>query len=193
MNGCRALTDTEVKAVVSKISGAHELRDKALFILGMRSGFRIQELLSLCVGDVVENGRMRERITVARRNTKGQIASRSVILHPEAAEYVFTWIKSLGLRAHNPDCYLFVSGRGDNQPISRVQAWRILDSAFEAAGITGKTGTHTMRKTFAKRVRVAAKNDLLVVQKALGHKNIDSTISYLEVDKEEIDAVVLSA
>lgn len=193
MNGCRALSDSEVKMVLNSMSGIHALRDKALFTLGVRAGFRVTELLSLKISDVAVDGKLLDRVTVAKRNTKGKVSSRSVVLHPEAAGALLSYLKSLGVTALHPERYVFVSERGENRAISRVQAWRILDAAFSACGLSGRTGTHMMRKTFAQRVRVRSGNDLLVVQKALGHKRMDSTVSYLNVDAEEIDAAVLSA
>jgi integrase len=58
MKGCRPLSEAEVALVSRGFSGAHAARDKALFILGVKSGFRISELLSLTVGDVWQHGRV---------------------------------------------------------------------------------------------------------------------------------------
>jgi integrase len=52
MKGCRPLTDEEVVLVQQSFGGIYAARDKALFLLGVKSGFRISELLSLQVGDV---------------------------------------------------------------------------------------------------------------------------------------------
>lgn len=52
MKGCRALTADEVVRVSQAFHGTYAERDRALFILGIKTGFRISELLSLGVGDV---------------------------------------------------------------------------------------------------------------------------------------------
>src|SRR5687767_8066268 len=52
MKGCRALTEAEVALVQRSFGGTYAARDKALFLLGVKSGFRISELLSLRVADV---------------------------------------------------------------------------------------------------------------------------------------------
>ena len=52
MKGCRPLTDPEILAVKD---GFVRTRDKALFILGLKTGLRISELLSLKVGDVYQH------------------------------------------------------------------------------------------------------------------------------------------
>jgi integrase len=50
MKGCRPFSDEEVKLIAKSFGGRYATRNKALFILGVRSGFRISEMLSLTVG-----------------------------------------------------------------------------------------------------------------------------------------------
>jgi integrase len=53
MKGCRSQTDEELMVVSQSFGGTYAARDKALFLLGIKSGFRISELLSLTVGNRV--------------------------------------------------------------------------------------------------------------------------------------------
>jgi integrase len=46
----------EITAVSRSFGGTYAARDRALFILGLKSGFRISELLSLRLGDVLQHG-----------------------------------------------------------------------------------------------------------------------------------------
>jgi site-specific recombinase XerD len=82
---------------------------------------------------------------------------------------------------------------GLRRPISREQAWRILTEAFTANELTGKLGTHAMRKTFANRMYDKLGHDLVKTQRALGHKNINSTVAYLSFREEDIAAAILAA
>ena len=68
MRGCRPLTDEEVYDVARSFWGEHARRDKALFLLGVKSGFRISELLSLRARDVRQAGRLVDRVTIERRH-----------------------------------------------------------------------------------------------------------------------------
>jgi site-specific recombinase XerD len=43
----------------------------------------------------------------------------------------------------------------------------------------GTLGTHAMRKAFANKLHVLLGRDLVKTQRALGHKNVSSTVSYL--------------
>jgi integrase len=186
MIGCRSFTETEVSAVLSHLSNK---RDRALFLLGVKSGFRISELLSLKVDDVLQYDTVLDRISVARSRMKGKVQGRSVALHPDAATSILELIRGDGLKAGD---YLFQSKKGVNSPITRVQAWRRLKRAYCVARLTGKVATHSMRKTFASRVYDRLGRDLVKTQKALGHKSINSTVSYLAFRQEDIDEAVLA-
>ena len=77
MKGCRPLTEEEVDAVAASFTGQFATRDRALFVLGIKSGFRISELLSLRVGDVRQGGQFTARVYVERRSTKGKVEGRA--------------------------------------------------------------------------------------------------------------------
>ncbi len=57
MKGARPLTDSEVHQVSNSFRGRFAHRDRTLFVLGIKTGLRISELLSLTVGDVLQHGR----------------------------------------------------------------------------------------------------------------------------------------
>jgi integrase len=194
MKGCRPLTEDEVMLVQRSFGGVYADRDKALFLLGVKSGFRISELLSLHVGDVWQHGRLVDRVTVERRHMKNQREGRTVLPHPEAKAALATWLLTL---RQMPGCmaltFVFRSRKGVNRPISKVQAWWILHEAVTTNELTGKVGTHTMRKTFANRVYHQLNHDLVKTQRAMGHKNINSTVAYLSFVEDEIDAAILAS
>jgi integrase len=73
-----------------------------------------------------------------------------------------------------------------------MQAWRILEEAYTTNGLTGTLGTHSMRKSFANRVYQKLNHDLVKTQRALGHRNINSTVSYLRFAEEDIDQAILA-
>jgi integrase len=194
MKGCRALTEAEVALVQRSFGGTYAARDKALFLLGVKSGFRISELLSLRVADVQPHSQIADQVTVRRRHMKTQREGRTVPLHPDAKAALAAWLLQLRrLRDVTPQTYVFQSRKGVNRPITKVQAWRILHEAVVANELTGTLGTHAMRKTFAHRVYEKLGRDLVKTQKALGHANINSTVSYLSCADEEIHAAILAS
>lgn len=223
MKGCRPLTDTEVKRIAKHgFWGRYAARNRALFLVGIKTGFRISEILSLRIKDVsAATGQGTEgaapalpgleaeaaevlrlgprgapgRITVRRRHMKGKIESRTVALHAEAKAALEEWIGELhAARRGGPRTPLFLSqtGSGQKRTISRMQAHRILQAAFDACKVRGQTGTHCMRKTFAGKMYDKLGGNLIQTQRALGHRSIASTVDYLSFRQEEIDHAMLS-
>jgi integrase len=203
MRGCRPLTDEEVRLIARSFGGTYATRNKALFVAGHRTGFRISELLSLRVGDVLQHGKVLDQISVQRRHMKGgkagKSSGRTVKLHPEARAALSVWLEVLGKRLKSalpPETPVFCSRVKDpttglKRAVSREQAWRILKEAFTANELEGKLGTHA--KTFANRVYEALGHDLVKTQRAMGHANVNSTVQYLSFREEEIDAAILAA
>jgi integrase len=193
MRGCRPLSDGEVDLVMRSFGGKFALRDQALFTLGIFSGFRITELLSLRVKDVLQHGQLVDRVTVQRRHMKRQRASRTVVLHPVAKTALQAWLGRMSDRLEvTPETYVFQSRKGPNRPISRIQALRILKEAFDSCEMTGQLGTHSMRKTFANNVHERLGRNLVKTQQALGQQNITTTVQYMSFREEEIDEAILS-
>ena len=148
MKGCRPLTDSEIATVKNAFV---RTRDKALFILGLKTGLRISELLSLKVGDVYQYGRLADVVYVERKHMKKKLEGRAIPLHQDAKAALSVWIKELE-KAGKTDASspLFRSRKGHGQrAITRVQAFRVLTEVYEANGLMGNRGTHSMRNTFA--------------------------------------------
>lgn len=175
MIGSKPMSGQEVKMILSKLTN---LRDKTLVILGIKTGYRIGELLSLTVDSVVQYGKIRDEITVERKSMKGKHKSRSVVLHDEAKKALI----EMGVLEMNPKDRLF--------PISKVRVHNILKAAVEKGKIEGKVSSHSFRKTFAKKIYHALGKDLVKTQKALGHESINSTVSYLSFEQSEIDNAI---
>jgi integrase len=173
MAGCRALTDEEVRLISRSFGGRYAARDRALFLVGVWTGYRISELLSLRVGAVWQHGQVVDVVTVARRHMKGKHTSRSMVLHPDAKAALTAWLRAMPM-PHGPETYLFGSREGQNRPLQRVQAWQILHDAYETNQLRGRLGSHSMRKTFAARL-YAKTHDIKTVQRALGHRFIATT------------------
>ena len=57
MKGTRPLDNDEIRRVSGCFTGTFAVRNRGLFMLGVSTGGRISELLSLRVGDVWQNGK----------------------------------------------------------------------------------------------------------------------------------------
>lgn len=191
MRGSRPLSPEEVKMVFAKLGSLNNrfaLRNQLMFLMGVKTGFRISELLSIRVKDVIQHGKLVTKVTVTRAAMKGKIESRAVALHEECKPLIQKWVTEAGLEA---DDFLFASQRGGN--LTREMAHRILKEAYECCRLTGKLGTHACRKTFADQVYNKLGHDLVKTQKALGHKWVSTTAQYISFREEEVDEAILAS
>jgi len=192
MKGCRPLTDQEADAIMKSFGGPYAARDRAIFGLGRYTGERISAILALRVGDIVQAGRLTDSITYRRSSRKGKTEGRIVALHPKAKKALAAWINQMSKGTIlTADDYVFPSRKGrGRRPVGRVQFHRILKEAVQVNELTGKIATHSMRKTFADHVYQALDRDIFRLQKAMGHKNINSTAQYLSFAEADIEKAI---
>lgn len=203
MRGSRPLTADETRRVKESFSGRMAERNRAIFSLGINTGFRISEMLSLTIGDVLEEtGHIKDRVTVARRNMKRARSGRTVLLNKQSKAALRRWLVVLQRKGFiHRDDFIFYSDKKPGRPITRTHAWSIMHEQYKKCGLTGKLGTHAMRKTFANNVfefflDMAAKGKRIEpfrsTSKALGHTDINSTDKYLSFRVEDIDQAIIS-
>jgi site-specific recombinase XerD len=190
MIGARPLNRVEQKAA---LANCKDSREKSLLALGFATGFRISELLSLTIDDVVDaKNRMVSYLSVKARNTKTK-TGRTVRLNSSAAKAALNHALSMLRAGRKRTDRLFTgqkSARGE--AITRQHAARLLAALFERADIAGAVSTHSMRKTFAQAVYAAFGGAVEKVQAALGHASISSTIAYLSFNHAEIDDALMA-
>ena len=96
----RPFTEPEYLTLSQHFASAHRTRDRLLLILGCATGYRIQELLSLTVGQVWDGADVVREITVARKDLKGGRGKiRTGCQRPQGAPFR----GSAGCRAGPPD------------------------------------------------------------------------------------------
>ena len=71
MRGTRPLNNGEIRRVSAAFTGTFETRNRALFMIGVSTGGRISELLSLQIGDVYQNGRPVTDLLYSKSIVKG--------------------------------------------------------------------------------------------------------------------------
>ncbi|MBY0122050.1 tyrosine-type recombinase/integrase [Bacillus sp. S/N-304-OC-R1] len=152
------------------------LRDFLLFVFGINTGIRVHDLLTLKVNDIWDGEGIKEFLEVS--DDKGAIKVHYINSKVNAAlqDYLST------LHVEKDD-FLFKSKK-NNLPITRQQAYRIINQAAKEVGIAGKIGTHTLRKTFgyhAFRKGIA----ISILMSIYNHHTHAETLRYIGVDKCE--------
>ena len=78
MIGTRSLDNDEIRRVSAGFDGTFEARNSGLFMLGVSTGGRISELLSLTIGDVWQNRKAVTDLLFDKSIVKGGEVSRAV-------------------------------------------------------------------------------------------------------------------
>ena len=94
MKGTHPLDNDEIRRVSACFTGTYEVRNRGLFILGVSTGGRISELLSLRVGDVFQNGKPVTDLLFDKSIVKGKETSRAVPVNVDgrhAIEALVNW------------------------------------------------------------------------------------------------------
>lgn len=148
-------------------------RDYMLFCVGINTGLRISDILNLRVSDV--RGKTHIHIT-ERKTGKDKKFKINDALKDDLEEYVSD------MDDHE---YLFQSHKGKNKPITRVQAYRILNDAAQRVGLS-EIGTHTLRKTFGYHFYKQYK-DVALLQELFNHSAPSVTLRYIGINQDIMD------
>lgn len=206
MIGARPLTDNEVRRVLEEgFTGQFNHRNRSFFAIGVSTGFRASELLSLNMRDVMLRKYPKDYIKIPRRATKGAGTGRTMKLHKFAKDALQPWLDERLEETETQDLLdepVFLSREKDTRTrqIRRITMQHsniMLKKAFHRVGVYDSVSTHSLRKTFAKKAYEDAVRrfregtvmiePLMVVQKQLGHNMIQSTLSYLSFIGSDTD------
>ena len=192
MKGTRPLDNDEIRRVSAAFTGMYEIRNRGLFMLGVSTGGRISEMLSLTLGDVYQNSKAVTDLLFEKSVVKGGEVSRAVPVNRDGRLAIDDLIDWHCQHYENIDGSrpLFPSRHNSGTvPMHRQTAHAILKKAFIAAGLNGKLATHSLRKSFAQRLYDKS-GDIYLVQELLGHRNISTTQKYLGVNYADARAAV---
>ena len=199
MKGTRPLDNDEIRRVSTCFTGTFAVRNRGLFMLGVSTGGRISELLSLRIGDVYQNGSAVSDLLFEKSVVKGGEVSRAVPVNADgrrSIDELVNWHRRhySSIASKRP---LFPSrNQKGSVPMNRQTAHGMLKQAFIAAGLNGKLATHSLRKSFAQRVYEHS-GDIYLVQELLGHRSVNTTQKYLGVNyasaRQTVEAIALIA
>lgn len=90
MKGTRPLNNGEIRRVSAAFTGTFEVRNRGLFMIGVSTGGRISELLSLRIGDVFQNQKPVGDLLYGKSIVKGGEVSRSVPVNADGRKSIRT-------------------------------------------------------------------------------------------------------
>lgn len=161
-------------------------RDFALFVVGIHVGLRGCDLLRLRWRDVLAlDGRsIAERVSVTESKTG---KTRQMTLQDNPRKALAHLLR--GTPSAAADDFVFRSREGAG-PISVQRLNQMLKMWTRAAGVPGRFGAHTLRKTFGYHLRKAG-YDIGLLMQIFGHSHPAVTRRYLGITQDEIDSATL--
>ena len=188
-------TIKNMRAVLKSQSTRNEL----LFILGINVGLRISDILKLKVRDLTKSNTKTPKDYVIITEIKTRKTKKFYI-----GDIVKKVIENYMKENNNPgfDTYIFLSKKGINRPITRQQAYRIINNAAELLGLVerndkgnlihGEIGTHTLRKTFGYH-SFQNGTSLELLMDLFNHSSKTQTLRYIGITEDQKKEVYLKS
>jgi len=166
----RALSQPECQRFLSVI----ELpRDRAIFLLLLRSGVRIGELVAL----TLTNLRLTHHELIIPRGNKNR-RGRVVYFSRDARQALGQYLQR---RPDSPSSFLFLNP--SHQPLSTRTIQRLFKGYALTARLNPEYTPHCLRHTFASEL-LNAGADLVTIQHLLGHDSISLTQHYARLSDQ---------
>ncbi|MCC6738936.1 MAG: tyrosine-type recombinase/integrase [Planctomycetia bacterium] len=177
------LTDEErdrLRQALDRTSGWRGTRDAAILALLLGTGIRLSSLVALDAADV----HFAERVVLLRRLKGGGEVRKG--LSEAVRQRLTAWLAARALLGSTSPALLVSTQR---RRLCRRQVQAIIGRRLREAGIARRVTAHGLRHTFATALYRKTK-DILLVQRALDHRSIASTLVYARVADEQVAAAV---
>ena len=165
------LTEVEKRRLLKELRGRSSTlarRDRVVIELFLGTGIRLQELVDLDIDDVDLDAK---HLHVRAKGDVPQVK----FLKSKVRSLLRSYLKERRRQGDGECPALFLSNRGSR--LSERQVARRLEHWLKAARIEKQLTPHALRHTFATHL-YSRTGDILVVQRALGHRDLSTTQIY---------------
>lgn len=169
----RHLQNTQIKDLLGAITNT---RDRAIFMLMLRSGLRVAEVVGLTLTDI---DWQRRRLYV--RSGKGN-KDRVAYISPDTYRVLVRYLRSRPA-GRAKKMFLVERGRYKGKPISVRGVQKRMEAYAQSIGL--KISCHQLRHTMATQL-LNADADLVTIQELLGHSRIKTTQRYCKVSNPKV-------
>lgn len=182
----RPLNETEAETVLDKAglttkSDWAGMRDRALFTLLYGCGLRINEALSLNVGDWSQDGFLR---VLGKGGKERQVPVLEIV-----KKVMEMWLEQHP-QPHTPGAALFPGARSER--LNQGVAQRAMRELRVTLGLPDTATPHALRHSFATHLLQNGAN-LREIQELLGHASLSTTQRYTEIDAKEMMRIYKAA
>jgi integrase len=182
MNAVQPIRDKEKIQEILRFLKEWNYKYYLMFLMGIRSGLRISDILKLKVKDIREvDGRIKTHlITKEKKTTK----RKRIKLHSELKKALIDYTEN-----KDDEAYLIPSNKKDKfkdrKPLSRQRAWEVMKIAADFVGLS-EIGCHTLRKTFGYHYYQRTK-DIALLMYLFNHSKPEITLRYIGITDDMMD------
>ena len=164
-----------------------QFRNYALVVLGMNTSLRISDIIVLRWKDVYNYryNKFKKHLIVIEKKTK----KKNTVALNKATIEALELLRKKEQRTL-PEHYIFVSQKGENQPITRQRAYTIIKGAWSKLGFEDNIACHSLRKTFGYQAWRKGVPPALLMS-IYNHSSYEITKRYLGISQDERDQVFM--
>lgn len=163
------------------------IRNYAMVSVALNTSLRISDLLQLKWEDVydIRLQRFKKYIAITEQKT----GKKNCIAINKQVKYALNMLKN-SLTIVDEKEYIYKSRIGQNQPITRSTAFKIIKKAVYDLNMEGVISCHSLRKTFGYQAWKLGTPPALIMS-IYNHSSMEITKRYLSIDQDDKDAVFL--
>lgn len=177
----------EITKLKSFFKEKNDLRNFVMIVMGINTALRISDLLNLRWKSVYDPQKRKyyKHIQLVEQKT----GKTNIIALNQAVTDALEELRQVCHPLQGD--YIFQSRTGENRPITRSQAYKIINSAARDIGLEGNISCHSLRKTFGYQ---AWKKGVppAVIMEIYNHTSLEITKRYLAIDQDDKDEVMYS-
>lgn len=161
--------------IVKMLRSVENVKHRTMLMTGYSAGLRISEIIKLKIADIDS-----KRMVINVRLGKGK-KDRQVNLSVKLLEQLRIYFKE-----YKPKSWLFEGADGGAYAARSLQ--QVFQAAKLASGNIKKGGIHSLRHSYATHL-LETGTDISIIQKLLGHNDLQTTLRYTHVSRKEIAKV----
>jgi integrase len=180
-------SEKAIKAISRMLKSEYCKRNYLLFTLGINTGLRVVDLLKITL-DEVRGLSKGQTFTIKESKTKKQ---NTITINGPIERALNLYLPQ---RENDPSTYpLFQNNMEPGKPICTNTVQKFMKKWTESAGLKGRYGAHTLRKTFGYHQRIKYGTGFELLCKRFNHSSPRITMCYLGIQDSEVHEILLNS
>jgi len=182
----------EKEEIIALLDETNNVRNKLMILLMAETGFRIGELLGIRYSRDIDYDNHTIKVEYREDNENDAKAKNAEIRHAKISQETFDMLMyyiSENREILSKSEYLFIclNGKTAGQPMTANSVYSFFNALGKKTGF--KATPHMLRHYFANERRATGWT-MEEISRALGHRNLATTMNYLNIKDEELQSAM---